>query len=102
MFVRACDEMLRVLPGGQETTSRFLSVDPAAKAACLVARDSALNWARAQGWTCASGKTITRGRWIGEIPGHREMVALVAKEDTPTIGRMCTACSVEQRIPSPC
>ena len=81
MFVRACHEMLRVLPDVQETKSRFLSVDPAVKAACLMARDSALNWARAQGWTCANGKTITRGCWIGEIPGHREMVALVAKDE---------------------
>ena len=81
MFVRACHETLRVLPDGQESTTRFLSIDPGAKAACLNARDSALNWAKAQGWTCANGRTITRGRWIGEIPGHKEMVALVARED---------------------
>ena len=81
MFVRTCHETLRVLPDGQESSSRFLSVDPAAKAACLKARDSALKWAKVQGWTCANGRTITRGRWIGEIPGHKDMVALVARED---------------------
>ena len=81
MFVRACDEMLRMLPDAQETTSRFLSIDPVAKDICLEARDSALKWAKAQGWTCANGKTITRNRWIREIPSHKEMVALAGQEE---------------------
>ena len=81
MFVRACDEMLRMLPDAQETTSRFLSIDPVAKDICLEARDSALKWAKAQGWTCANGKIITRNRWIREIPSHKEMVALAGQEE---------------------
>ena len=79
MFVRSCDEMLRMLPDRQATTSRFLSIDPAVKVECQRARDSALNWAKAQGWACANGKTITRKTWIGEIPSHKAMVALAAE-----------------------
>ena len=80
MFVRASDEMLRLLPGEGETTPRFLSIDPIAKATCLKARDDALKWAIAQGWTCSNGKSITRKRWIMEIPSHKELVAFVARE----------------------
>ena len=79
MFVRSCDEMIRILPDRHATTSRFLSIDPTAKADCLKARDSALNWAKAQGWACANGKAITRKTWIGEIPSHKAMVALAAE-----------------------
>ena len=79
MFVRSCDEMLRMLPDRQSTTSRFLSIDPVAKTVCLKARDSALEWAKAQGWACANGKAITRKTWIGEIPSHKAMVALAAE-----------------------
>ena len=79
MFVRSCDEMLRMLPDRESTTSRFLSIDPAAKTVCLKARDSALEWAKAQGWACANGKAITRKTWIGEIPSHKAMVALAAE-----------------------
>ena len=82
MFVRNCDEMLRILPDGEETTARFLSIDPVAKDICLEARDAALKWASAQDWTCQNGKPITRTRWIGEIPSHTEAVALAAQEDT--------------------
>ena len=78
MFVRSCDEMLRILPGDNETTPRLLSIDPAANTKCLEARDAALKWAIAQDWTCDNGKTITRGRWIGAIPSYRETVALAA------------------------
>ena len=79
MFVRAYGEILRLLPDPQETTPRFLSIDPGAKATCLEARDAALKWAIAQGWTCGNGKTITPARWIGEIPSHKELVALAAQ-----------------------
>ena len=81
MFARSCDEMLRILPDRHATTSRFLSIDPTAKAECLKARDSALNWAKAQGWVCANGKAITRKTWIGEIPSHKAMVAIAAEEE---------------------
>ena len=81
-FVRACDEMLRILPDRQQTTPRFLSIDPTAQTICLSARDAALKWAIAQGWTCRNGKTITRARWIGEIPSHTQKVALVDQEET--------------------
>ena len=54
-------------------------MDPKARAVCLESREAALEWARAQGWTCAKGKTLTRSRWIVEIPGHKEAVALAAQ-----------------------
>ena len=79
MFVRACHEMLNLLPDGQETTPRFLSIDPTVKEHSLKGRDDALEWARAQGWTCRNGKTITQKRWTGEIPSHKEAVALAAQ-----------------------
>ena len=82
MFFRACSEMARILPDPQEKASRFLSVDPTARVECLKAKESSLKWARAQGWSCTSGKYITPGRWIGEIPSHTKMVALVGQGES--------------------
>ena len=79
MFVRACGEMLRILPDTLDGTPRFLSIDPDAKPICLEARNAALEWAKAQGWTCARGKSITPTRWVAEIPSHTEAVALAAQ-----------------------
>ena len=78
MLVRECHQMIRILPDAEETTPRLISVDPIAKATCLRVRDAALQWARAQGWQCRNGKTITRARWVGEMPGYRESVALAS------------------------
>ena len=78
-FVRYCDEMIHMMPDRKQVTSRFISVDSVAKAEVLKRRDSALKWAKAQGWTCANGKPINRGRWIGEIPRRKDMVALTAQ-----------------------
>ena len=83
MFVRDCKEILRILPDGKETTPRFVSVDPSAKAICERGRDSALKWARAQGWRCSNGKKINLNRWIGEIPSHTEAVALAGQGKEP-------------------
>ena len=60
MFVRACDEMIRMLPDDQETTPRLFAIDPIAKAECMEAMDGTLKWAKAQGWTCRNGKALTR------------------------------------------
>ena len=83
MFVRDCKAMLHILPDGKETTPRFVSVDPIAKAICERARDAALKWARAQGWKCGNGKEISLNRWIGEIPSHTEAVALAGQGEEP-------------------
>ena len=82
MFFRACSEMARILPDPQERASRFLSIDPTARAECLKAKEPSLKWARAQGWSCTSGKDISPQRWIGEIPSHTEMVALVGQGES--------------------
>ena len=66
-------------------------MDPKARAVCLESREAALEWARAQGWTCAKGKTLTRSRWIVEIPGHKEAVALAAQGE-PDYYRDVLAC----------
>ena len=79
LFVRACHEMIRMLPDGNETVPRLIRVDPVVRATSVWGRDSALEWARGQGWRCSNGKTITRARWIGEIPRYGEMAALAGE-----------------------
>lgn len=76
MFLRDCVEMLEILPVRQATTSRFLSIDPEARAACEKAKSGALKWARAQGWKSRKGKEIKLSSWISDIPGKRELIAL--------------------------
>ena len=101
MLVRACGEMLLMMPGDQEITPRFVSIDPIVRATSLEVRDAALRWAIAQGWTCANGKEITRARWIGEIPSHKELVALAPKkQEIQTIGKICTAYLAVLLIPN--
>ena len=86
MLVRAGHEMARMLPDPEDSTPRLVSIDPKARAVSLEVRDAALEWAKAQGWTCHSGRAITRNRWVAEIPGRKELVALAA-EGAPTFGQ---------------
>ena len=79
ILVRGCHEILRMVPDGQDSGRRFMSVDPAVRATCLDVGEAALQWAIEQGWKCNSGKSITRNRWIAEIPGHKEAVALAGQ-----------------------
>ena len=60
MLVRAGHEMARMLPDPEDSTPRLVSIDPKARAVSLEVRDAALEWAKAQGWTCHSGRAITR------------------------------------------
>ena len=86
MLVRAGHEMARMLPDPEDSTPRLVSIDPKARAVSLEVRDAALEWAKVQGWTCQGGRAITRSRWVAEIPGRRELVALAA-EGAPTFGQ---------------
>ncbi len=79
MLVRGCHEILNVLPDDQGSYRRFMTVDPAVRETCLEVRDTALQWAIAQGWKCQNGKSINRSRWISEIPGHKEAVVLAGQ-----------------------
>ena len=81
IFLRDCVELLEILPVRKGTTSRLISIDPKAREICEKGKDSALKWAKAQGWKNSRGKNFSLRGWTNEIPSKRKLVALAGQGD---------------------